>query len=473
MNLPLPIDGYDFAGLRFHQARIVPWLLDTPHALLAWQAGVGKTAPLLRAWELSRERGPALVLCLNTARANWAREIGHFALDPAWPPKVMVARNKNEPFDRDGADIIVINYEKLIIPQWHSMVCTRKWGALLVDEAHRLKNPDGKTTRAVYGPVRTKQGRRLIDSAKRVWLATGTPMPNHPGELYSHCAALWPEHMIYRGHVMERWEFEAAFCEMRETEYGMAVTGGRNLDELRARLAPVVNMVKRQDVLNLPPCQVDVWPLDGDVGAAGPVSIPDLPGLMGTLEEKYGSVADIDHFDAKTLDLYLTCIQSAMSPLPTLRRETAQLKAVFTALTISDELENDSTKTVVFAIHREAISTLQWALRAYRPAVIHGDIPEAKRVAEIDRFQTDPRCRVFIGQLNCAGASINLQAANEVIFIEASWTPGDNEQALSRVYRMGQTRPVRVRFVYLPGSIDEAVSRAIRRKMATISQMFW
>jgi hypothetical protein len=37
---------------------------------------------------------------------------------------------------------------------------------------------------------------------------------------------------------------------------------------------------------------------------------------------------------------------------------------------------------------------------------------------------------------------------------------------------MGQTRPVFVRFVYLPGSIDEAVSRAIRRKMITISQVF-
>jgi hypothetical protein len=37
---------------------------------------------------------------------------------------------------------------------------------------------------------------------------------------------------------------------------------------------------------------------------------------------------------------------------------------------------------------------------------------------------------------------------------------------------MGQMRPVVVRFVYLPGSIDEAVSRAIRRKMVTISQVF-
>jgi hypothetical protein len=161
-----------------------------------------------------------------------------------------------------------------------------------------------------------------------------------------------------------------------------------------------------------------------------------------------------------------------MSPLPTLRREIAQLKAVFVSLLIRDELDCDAGKTVVFALHREAISTLERALKPFAPAVIHGDVPEARREAEIDRFQTDPQCRVFIGQLNCAGSSINLQAASNVIFIEASWTPGENEQALSRVYRMGQTRPVVVRFVFLPGSIDEAVSRAIRRKMMTISQVF-
>jgi hypothetical protein len=469
MTMPAPIESDDFAGLHWHQGRIVPWLLDTPKALLAWEMGVGKTAPLLRAWELSRDRGPALVICLNTARANWAREIRHFALDPAFPPKTHVARNKTEPFNRDATDIVICNYEKLIIPQWHRLICNGKWGAVIIDEAHRLKNPDGKTTRAVYG-FGHPQKKCVLGVAKRVWLATGTPMPNHPGELYSHCRALWPQHMLYNRHVMERWEFEAAFCEMRQTPYGMAVCGGRNLGELRARLAPVVNVLKRKDVLNLPPCRIDVWPLDGEAGPL--VRIPDLPGLLGTLEEKYGSVTDIDHFDQKTLDAYLACIQSAMLALSTLRRETAQLKAVFTGLTIREELDCDVGKTVVFAIHREAISTLEKTLRAYQPAVIHGDVPEARREAEIDRFQTDPHCRVFIGQINCAGSSINLQAASNVIFLEASWTPGENEQALSRVYRMGQTRPVFVRFVYLPGSIDEAVSRAIRRKMITISQVF-
>ena len=78
---------------------------------------------------------------------------------------------------------------------------------------------------------------------------------------------------------------------------------------------------------------------------------------------------------------------------------------------------------------------------------------------------------MFIGQIKAAGASINLQAAENVIFIEASWSPGDNDQALSRVYRNGQTKPVLVRFTYLKGSVDEAVNRALARKAATIAEV--
>jgi SWI/SNF-related matrix-associated actin-dependent regulator of chromatin subfamily A-like protein 1 len=123
----------------------------------------------------------------------------------------------------------------------------------------------------------------------------------------------------------------------------------------------------------------------------------------------------------------------------------------------------------VFAHHREALTTLEKILAPWQPAVLHGGTE--RRDEQIDRFQNDPACMVFIGQLQAAGSSINLQAAERVLFVEASWTPGDNDQAYSRVYRAGQTKPVLVRFLYLPGSIDEAVMRALARKSAMISQV--
>jgi SNF2 family DNA or RNA helicase len=58
--------------------------------MLAWEMGVGKTATAARAWELTQESGPLLVICLASARDNWAREIRRFTLDPEWPPIVHV-----------------------------------------------------------------------------------------------------------------------------------------------------------------------------------------------------------------------------------------------------------------------------------------------------------------------------------------------------------------------------------------------
>lgn len=437
--------------------------------MLAWEMGVGKTAPLVRAWENTAEHGPALVMCLASARQNWAREIVKFAIDRDWPPRVQIIRDGYSPID-PTADAVVCNYDKLLNPQiMKRLRAARRWGALILDEAHVLKTAGSARTKLVYGGGHHKQA-PLVQHAERVWLATGTPMPNHPGELYTHAATLWPEHIQYGGHTMEQWEFEARYCEVKQTKYGMQVVGGLNLPELRDRLLPVVNVLKRKGVLNLPPCQIISWPLDAET-TSGIGRVPDLPGLLGTLSSRYGTPDEIESFDINTLDAYLACMAAEFSHLATIRRETSVLKAICVGLMVKEELDCGAPKTVIFAYHREAISTLEKILAKLKPAVIHGGTPPSARQAEIDRFQTDPYCTVFIGQITAAGTSINLQAGKNVVFVEADWCPGNNAQALSRVYRKGQTDPVLVRFAFLGGSIDEAVNRAIARKVAMISQV--
>jgi SNF2 family DNA or RNA helicase len=459
-----------------HQAALVPRLIPAHAYMLAWDMGVGKTAPLARAWENSPEHGPMLVLCLASARENWRREILRFTIDPDVPPRVQVIRSSADRVDT-LTDAAIVNYDKLLIPQVAKMLRSRRWGALVLDEAHVLRTADAERTRLVYGLGSAGKGKcrqePLIKSAARVWAATGTPMPNHPGELWTHARALFPGSIEYRGRPMEQWEFEARYCQVKMSKYGPQIVGGQHLDELRQRMSPYMDRLKRCDVLSLPPLSIETWPLDVDATGGG-IKRPDgdIPELLGTLAERYGSPDKIDTFDAAMLDAYLACIAQAGQFLATIRRETATLKALASGLTLAEELDATSHKVVVFAYHREAIATLEKVLAPYAPAVIHGGIGDRDRVAAIDRFHVDPRCRVFIGQITAAGASINLQnAASEAFFVEASWCPSDNEQAIARVYRNGQTKPVRVRFAYLHGSIDEPVSRALCRKTAMISQV--
>jgi SWI/SNF-related matrix-associated actin-dependent regulator 1 of chromatin subfamily A len=453
-------------GLDPHQAAAVPWLLNRPYAMLAWEMGVGKTAPLVRAWQISADKGPLLIICLASARENWRREVIKSGIDPAWPPRIELIYNHKNPID-PRAEVVICNYHKLSNVMIMRRLRAVRWGAIVIDEAHALKNSEAERTKLIYGiGVASHKHGPLVEKTDRVWLATGTPTPNHPGELYTHAATLWPDRMQYNGHTMAQWEFEAAFCDIRQTKYGMQVVGARNLGELRDRLGDVISVIKRADVLDLPPLGITSWPLDAEMGRQGRAfhDVPDLPELLGSLVKRFGPPERIDTFDAATLAAYLACIDAEIVMLATLRQQLSVAKAVAVALMVDEELDCDAHKTVIFAHHREAIATLTKALARHRPAVIHGAVPPAARQGEIDRFQSDPACRVFIGQITAAGSSINLQAACHVVFVEASWVPGENDQAISRVYRRGQVQPVWVRFAFIPNTVDEAVARALARK---------
>lgn len=449
-----------------HQEAGKEWLKGNPTGMLAWQMRVGKTPTTLRAWEDTAEQGPALVLCPATGREMWRREALKWATDVQ--PKVQVLKDGNTPI-HPAADMVITNYEKLLNPNVVKRLRgSRRWGVIIADEAHRLKSPDAKCTQIFYGGGHHKQN-PLFKYSDRVWPLTGTPIPNHPGEIWTHAYNLWPQAIKYRGDKpMELWEFELGYCLIRQGEHGPVVYGGKNLPELKERLAPHVNRLLLKDVMDMPPVRIDTWPLDMET-TSGEGRYPDAPELLEKLN-RFGSFADIERFDNGTIDAYLACITAEAEHLATLRRETGTLKAIATTFLLREELDNGGAKTIVFAHHRDAIETLHKGLKSYQPAVLHGSTKD--RFAEIDRFQNDPNCRVFIGQLKAAGEIIDLSAAENVLFAEASWTPGDNEQAMFRALGKNQTKPVLVRFTYLNGSVDEAVNRALARKIATISQLY-
>jgi len=169
----------------------------------------------------------------------------------------------------------------------------------------------------------------------------------------------------------------------------------------------------------------------------------------------------------------LAALEGLAGSTATLRRYTAMSKVGAVAKMLDQELiERQYDKVVVFAIHKDPIDTLREALKRHGAVALYGGTPPTKRQRNIDKFQNDPKCRVFIGQVTAAGTLITLTAANQVVFLESSWVPADNAQAAMRCHRIGQTRPVFVRVIGLAGSIDEQVQATLRRKTATLTQLF-
>ena len=98
-----------------------------------------------------------------------------------------------------------------------------------------------------------------------------------------------------------------------------------------------------------------------------------------------------------------------------------------------------------------------------------GDTPPNTRFQYQNEFQKydDGPC-VFIGNITAAGTNLTLTSANQVIFLDVDWVPGNNAQAAKRAYRISQKRAVNVRYMAIANSVDQKVIGVWVRKIREI-----
>jgi SWI/SNF-related matrix-associated actin-dependent regulator 1 of chromatin subfamily A len=126
----------------------------------------------------------------------------------------------------------------------------------------------------------------------------------------------------------------------------------------------------------------------------------------------------------------------------------------------------DNGKLVVFAWHTDTIHRLTQAFPGC--VALTGDTPPQERQAIVDRFQNDPECRLFVGNIQAAGVGVTLTAASSVAFVEFAWTPGDMEQAYDRIHRIGQRQAVIAYYLVGQGTIDEDIADLLEQKRQII-----
>ena len=142
------------------------WLLNRKFALLADEPGLGKTAQVITALDkLNLQK--ILILCPAVARINWAREIKTWS---TYSGDVSIIDGRNQHIDFGG----------IVISSYDLADCAPKgeWDLLVLDESHFLKSLETKRTRTVFASG------GLAHHTKRIWALSGTPAPNHAGELW-------------------------------------------------------------------------------------------------------------------------------------------------------------------------------------------------------------------------------------------------------------------------------------------------
>jgi SNF2 family DNA or RNA helicase len=377
------LQGY---SLYDYQPAGVRHLLLRSSALLADDMGLGKTRQAIVAAKIQAAGKPIMIVCLLSLIINWEREIR--AVDPE-------ARICRQHVEAD-AQWVLVNYERL----GDFLQTASRFAVLVIDEAHRLKEPTALWTRHAF------------DIAAQVpyrYLLTGTPVLNRETEL----------HTLLRlsGHTIGQMPLKK-FCKQftGSTEFRQA---------LREQLSDWM-LRRRKDV---------------------------LPQLKGKHHQHL--LIDLNAEQSEQYAAIFHGSEPALVRIGKLRILLERFKLP-TVVELIQQLDVED-KVIVFCEFTDNVETIRAACEALGIAAVTliGSDSMNKRQKAIDRFQTDPDTRVFIGTTSAAGTGNNLTAANYVIFASLPWTPALQDQAEDRAYRNGQRRLVVVKILMVEGSIDQ------------------
>ena len=139
----------------------------------------------------------------------------------------------------------------------------------------------------------------------------------------------------------------------------------------------------------------------------------------------------------------------------------------------ADFLEGSEEKLCIFGWHLEVLSLFEEGLSRFGTVRVDGSKSAQARHNAVDQFVTNDKVRVFIGNIQAAGTGVDgLQTVCSRCFLaEPDWVPAQNEQAVSRLDRIGQKGIVSAEIFVAPGSISEKILVKALEKMNVIHRV--
>jgi SNF2 family DNA or RNA helicase len=322
-------------------------------------------------------------------------------------------------------------------------------GVLVFDEAHRLKNRKAAVRKAAA---------KLTRRPEIVAMLTGTPILNHPEELWSALNLLYPTKFP----SYWRWVHE---------HYHVKVT------DFRGRLARPVTIVGDLLPGHEPILQADL----SGVLIQRPLALllPDMPPVSTTR-----LTVDLTPDERKHYQQMLKFDWTAIGDEPTVAANDVsrisrlrQLASDWTALGATTpgtkaraaaELAADiGEPVVIFTAYRATAVAVAGLVGA--AAVYTGEQSAEEREQAVRSFVSGD-VSVLVGTIGALSEGVDgLQAVSRhIIFVDRDWTPARNEQAIGRIRRSGQQSGVQVWNIVARDTVDEDVEAALASKESVI-----
>lgn len=429
--------------LRPYQRQGVRWLSHlcdrNCHGLLADEMGLGKTIQVL-SFITSRAIYdlPNLIVCPASVVPVWEKEIERFFPNI----EVQVLKGGNDFYKCDRQTLWISSYTQLRIHKY--LLDATEFGYVILDEAQLIKNPEAKVTQAC---LRIWARHRIV--------LTGTPLENKYLDLWTLFRFLMPGLLGTRRHF-----------ETQVTNDSKKVR-----DQIKKQIAPFVLRRTKKDVLKELPAKTEaecICPLT-DLQREEYTRL-SKDGVKELGEDLPKAVRERSlSFLTLLTRLRQTCCDPSL--LPWMDVPTEQSGKIMVLVEKLTEILANGHKVVIFSQFVSLLARIEKAIKDN-----FSDIPVYQltgktldRAKPVAGFQDQGDSAVMLVSLRAGGTGITLHSADYVFLMDPWWNPAVEEQAIDRVHRFGQDKPVFVYRMITEGTIEARIQKLKSEKKGIFS----
>lgn len=421
------------AFLRSYQRQGVVWLSNlcdkNCHGLLADEMGLGKTIQILSFLSTRKNSNlPNLIVCPASVVPVWEQEVERFF--PSM--QVRVLRSGNDFFKCKDDTLWVASYTQLRMHKY--LLESTEFAHAVLDEAQLIKNPEAKVSQAC---MRIRAKHRIV--------LTGTPLENRYLDLWTIFRFLMPGLLGLR----------------RQFEEHLARDGSAARDRLRKQIAPFVLRRTKKDVLKELPGKTEInciCPLTDTQRAEYSRLSHDGVKQLGEDIPKAVRERSLSFLTLLTR-LRQVCCDPGLLPWMTPGTETSGKIAVLNEKL--DEILASGHKVVIFSQFVSLLDRINSSIQSNFSGIpifqLTGKTIDRSR--PVEEFQSIQSEAVMLVSLRAGGTGITLHSADYVFLMDPWWNPAVEEQAIDRVHRFGQDRPVFVYRMLTAGTIESRIQQ--------------
>ncbi|KAJ7896017.1 DNA repair protein rad16 [Mycena olivaceomarginata] len=133
-------------------------------------------------------------------------------------------------------------------------------------------------------------------------------------------------------------------------------------------------------------------------------------------------------------------------------------------------LQDATTKSLVFSQFVNFLDLIAYRLQraGFKVCRLEGTMSPQARDATIKHFMETVEVTVFLVSLKAGGVALNLTEASRVYLMDSWWNPAVEYQAMDRIHRLGQRRPVKAVKLVVEDSIESRIVQLQEKKSAMV-----